>query len=100
MGVLSGDAPSRAPSPRCSTSVSGRITHRSIGYDGYPVLALESFNPVSARDDGFDELAVRLFVALLHQLGERPPPVGGLVVHAIEVERSERIVVGTDHEHT
>src|SRR4051812_39755623 len=49
----------------------------------------------AGADDRLDELAVRVFVAALHQLAQRLPPVRGLIIRGVEVERTKRIVSRT-----
>ena len=45
-----------------------------------------------------DELPVRILVPAIHQFAQRLHPVGPFVVHTFEIERAERMVVGTDDE--
>src|SRR6266545_461447 len=52
----------------------------------------------TGADDGLDELAVRVLVAAIDELRERVHPVGSLIVHAGEIERTQRIVRWTNHE--
>ena len=43
-------------------------------------------------DDRLDELMVSVFVTAIHQLEERVPPVGSIIVAAAEIKRANWIV--------
>src|SRR5207245_4313621 len=45
-----------------------------------------------------DELVIRVLVAAVHQLEERLPAVGSIIVAAAEIKRSNRIVAWMDGE--
>ena len=49
--------------------------------------------------DRLDELPVRIRVAVIHQLAQPVPSIGGFVVDAGQVERPERIVRRRNHVH-
>ncbi|MGH9348379.1 MAG: hypothetical protein ACRD26_14060, partial [Vicinamibacterales bacterium] len=52
----------------------------------------------AGADNGLDELAIGIFVPALHQLRERLPTVGCLIIRAPEVERAHGIVRRTNRE--
>jgi hypothetical protein len=60
---------------------------------------LDPLDAVAARGNHrIDELAVGVFIATIDELREEVRAVGSLVVDAVEIERPERIVRGTDQE--
>jgi hypothetical protein len=51
----------------------------------------------SARpDDWVDELTVRIFIAVIYQLGHCIASIGSFVVNAAEIQRTQGIVFGPD----
>ena len=63
------------------------------------IRVVDRVGELGARPDyRFDELTVGIFVAAVDQFAERLHPVGALIVHALEVERAKRMMVGPDDE--
>ena len=63
------------------------------------IRVVDRVGELGARPDyRFDELTVGIFVAAVDEFAERLHPVGALIVHALEVERAKRMMVGTDDE--
>src|SRR5579864_6804266 len=89
MGVVSGFAPTRAPSAACSISVSGCLAVAMESLGG----RLHGFDAVPGCHDRLDELPVRVAVALVDEVADGRPPVGRLIVGPSEVEGPNRIVI-------
>ena len=52
----------------------------------------------AGSNDRLDELAIRVLVPSIEELAERVGAIGPLVVDAAEIQRSQRVVRGTDNE--
>src|SRR4051812_15607903 len=64
-------------------------------------ISLMDFHPLAAgADDRFDKLTVSILIPAIDQLGQHLCPIRALVVGAIEIQRSERVVRRTNHEQT
>src|SRR5678815_5236369 len=99
MGVVSGVAAGRAPSARCSTSVSGwrAPVLGSVGIMASSDVS-NGFDAFAGGDDRLDEVPVRVSIPLLNELAYRALAIGGFVVRARKIEGTNGVVVGTNDE--
>src|SRR5687767_14698515 len=96
MGVVSGRGTSSRPSPRCIRVVEKPVSMGLSSGDRQIPGCRASEMLAAGTDDRLDELPVGVFVRALHQLRDVLPAVRGLIIRAVEIERTKRIVRRTN----
>src|SRR5215213_7610774 len=93
MGVVNGTASPRSTSPAWISSVAGPFTNPPLKRNRLNLRRLVPDAIAGGADHRFDELAIRVFVAAVHQLAEALRTLRAIVVAAGEIERADRVVL-------